>query len=1116
MLQVKKSGTFIDASKYFFLIIFALFLCSGISWGQVTASLTGTVKDASGAVIPDATVTVKHVETGLTRTTQTDAGGNYSILSLPVGEYEVTTEKSGFNQQVRRGITLVVGQQAVVNLTLEVGNVEQQVTVTGEAPIVNTTLSPTSGLVGEKEVKDLPLNGRSFDQLLTLNVGTTNYGAANTGHPAFSVAGRRPETNRFLINGVDYVGSDSSSQTVTPNSSSGQILGVDAVREFNVVQPPYGAEFGKRGGGQVNIVTTSGTNQLHGDVFEFLRNSDLDARNYFDFPLGTNIPPFKRNQFGGSLGGPLKKDKVFLFGNYEGFRQRLGLSDVQTVPDLLVRQGKLPDASGNYATPANLKPGMLRFFSLWPAPNGQELLSATGVPTGVATAFANPVEAIREDFGVTRFDYNVSTKDSLSFTFVNDDGERDTPQANIQFLARSKSVTRLMSLQETRIFSPTVLNVVTLGFSRAQTPNQTVPLIPIDPSLQFITGAGTGTITLGGVVTGGGATSITSAGADTVLLAATRNHFTWADDIHFTRGNQNISIGVWAQRVQQALNGAPAAEGGSVSYTNLAAMLADTPTQFIAVPNPTALYYRQTEAAWYVQDDVKLKPNLTLRLGLRDELTTGWNEAHGQCPNYLFDTNGIINTNPLVSPSCLIQNNAIALWQPRVGVAWDPTGTGTWAVRAGFGIYNDLQDNLAHRLNSDPPANARVSRTDPLLSFIPYPGGAQPAPSCSPTQGAPCSIFMVGGLEPTMHTPTIQQWSLTVERQLTKNLMLQLGYLGSQSYHLSASIDGNEFAPQVCQNPAGCPSGGVGAAGTAPQGVTYQPLRPAKTATNSQLPNPYVANTFSWWYENVSSYEAATVSLVGRASHGLSFKVNYSFGKILDLNSAISGSNGTNEPMTILDPSNIRLNKGVAAYNLRHQFNTNYSYELPFGNGKYWGNSASGLKETLIGGWQWNAILTLQSGFPFTPQIGSNRSGNGDTFNPDLPNVNPAFTGKVNLGVDGFKKTGRYYDPAAFLLPIPGTYGNVSRGSLIGPRLADLDTSFFKRIRINERWNLQFRAEAFNIFNHANFKSPNAVVFAGTGINPAAGSITGGSLSGSGAATATSSRQIQFALKLMF
>jgi Carboxypeptidase regulatory-like domain len=1115
-MVVKENSGIFDVSKHVVPAILVLLLCTGTVLAQVTASMTGDVKDASGAVVPDATVTVKNLESGLTRVAQTDASGTFSLLSLPVGQYEITAEKAGFKQQIRRGITLVVGQKAVVNLTLEVGNVEQQVTVTAEAPLVNTTLDPTSGLVSETQVKDLPLNGRSFDQLLTLNVGTTNY-TANSSHNAFSVAGRRPESNRFTINGMDYVGSDSSSQTVTPSSISGEVLGVDAVREFNVVQPPYSAEYGKRGGGQVTIVSSSGTNQLHGDAFEYLRNSALDARNYLDYKTiatGSNfrLPPLKRNQFGGSLGGPIKKDKLFLFGSYEGFRQRVGQSAANVVPDEQVRQGLIPNATtGVYAAPAGEKAGMLGFFKLWPDPNGAELLSATGVPTGLKYSFANPVDSIREDFGLARLDYNASSKDSASFTFVDDDGERNSPNATQQFLSRSNSINRLLSVQETRIFSPAILNVATLGYARAWTPSHTLALIPIDPSLEFIRGAGTGTITLGGVITGGGQTSIASAGSSTVPLTATRNLYSIADDLHYTRGSHNMTFGVWIQDAKQALTGAPAAQGGSVSYSTLTAMLTDSPNQFIAVPNPTALYYKTTEAAWYVQDDFKLKSNLSLRVGLRDEITSGWNEVHGKCPNFLFDSSGVINTDPFVASSCLTQNNSLSLWQPRVGVAWDPTGTGAWAVRAGFGIYNDLQDSLAHRLNSNPPFNSRVTFKTPILSFIPLPA-AQPPTGCNAqvvAAGQPCSIFLVGGLDPEMHTPTIQQWNLTVERQLTKSIMLQLGYIGSQSYHLSTSIDANEAKPLVCQDAAGCPSGGINTTiATAiakgqivPQGTTYQPaVAAAPTTTNSNLPNPFVANTFSWWYNGVSSYNALTVSLVQRASHGLSFKAGYTFAKIMDLNSAISGSNGTNEPMTIYDRFNMALNKGVAAYSLKNQFNVSYTYELPFGSGKQFASGASGALDKVIGGWQWNGILQVQSGFPFTPQIGSNISGNGDTFNPDLPNVKPGFTGPVVLGIDGYKKTGRYFDRTAFVTPIPGTYGNVSRGSLIGPGLTEFDTSFFKGIKLTENWNLQFRMEAFNLFNHANFTKLNAT------IGNAGGTIT----------EVAPARQLQLALRLNF
>src|SRR5216684_1400526 len=322
-----------------------------------TGAITGTVKDVSGAAIVGAAVTVKHLDTGLTRTVEADASGNYSVSSLPVGEYELTAEKMGFQREVRRGINLVVAQEAVVNLTLQVGSMVQQVTVTEDAPLVNTTMTQTSGLISEQQIKELPLNGRSFDQLLTLNTGTANVSSnRNPNQPGnlFSVAGRRPEENRFLMNGVDYVSASGGINAASPNGSNGQVLGVDAVREFNVVEHTYGAEWGKRAGGQISIVTTSGTNQVHGDVFEYLRNSVLDARNFFDRPIGLRIPPFKRNQFGGALGGPLKKDKLFLFGNYEGFRQRLGISSVSVVPDANARLGSLPPASDPFGPPASV------------------------------------------------------------------------------------------------------------------------------------------------------------------------------------------------------------------------------------------------------------------------------------------------------------------------------------------------------------------------------------------------------------------------------------------------------------------------------------------------------------------------------------------------------------------------------------------------------------------------------------------------------------------------------------------------------------------------------------------------------------------------------------------
>jgi hypothetical protein len=524
--------------------------------------------------------------------------------------------------------------------------------------------------------------------------------------------------------------------------------------------------------------------------------------------------------------------------------------------------------------------------------------------------------------------------------------------------------------------------------------------------------------------------------------------------------------------------------------------------------------YRSLEAAWFVQDEIKLRPNFTMRLGLRDEMTTGWNEVAGRCANYFFDPNFVIQTNPHIGGSCLAQNNAKALWQPRVGLAWDPTSTGTWAVRAGFGIHNDLMDNLTGRAYPNPPYQAREQIAVPngILPVLPFDKRAPLPPTCGPGIAPPCSIYQPGGFDPNQFTPTIQMWNFTVERQLSRDLMLQVGYVGSQSYHTSITMDTNMFPPEVCQNPQGCLSGGVlPASQTAivPQGTTYMPSKPPVTVggvTLTQRPNVYVSNPTQWWNVGTSSYHALNVSLLKRTAHGLTFKANYSYAKVMDLNSAFfQVSGGENEPADVFSPYNLFLNRGPAAFSLQHQFNANYSYQLPFGSGQRFG-SGGGILNRLISGWQWNGIIAAQGGFPVTPQIGFNNSGTGDNNITDVPNWNPNFKGPVILG-----QRDRWFDPKAFAIPTAGTFGNVSRGSLRGPGLVNVDTSFFKRIKINERVNMQFRAEAFNIFNHANYAYPNTIIFSGNSSN-----YSDSDSAGATTFTSTSSRQLQFALKLLF
>src|SRR6201985_1412997 len=392
-------------------IVAALVISAAPLQAQVVGgSISGTITDASGAAIPGATVVIRNEETGNQRQLTSNGEGLYSAPSVSIGRYSVTAAKGAFAPQQRDGIAVTVGQSVHVNLALSASGGSQRVEVTDKPPAVDITTQQTSGLVDERQVKNLPLNGRSYDQLLTLNPATVNYTAQRSGGIGtsnssvgnmFSVSGRRPQANLYLLHGVEYTGA--SLINVTPGGTSGQLLGVDAVREFNVSSDTYSAAFGKRQGAQISIVTASGSNQLHGAVYEFLRNSALDARNFFD-QGGT--PQFQRNEFGAALGGPIQKDKTFLFGNYEGFRQHLALSDVTLVPD--------------NASRAQAVPSVAALLALWPVQNGPELGG------GIAEAFSHPLQIIREDFGTARFDHILSDRDTLFGVYTVDDSTDDT------------------------------------------------------------------------------------------------------------------------------------------------------------------------------------------------------------------------------------------------------------------------------------------------------------------------------------------------------------------------------------------------------------------------------------------------------------------------------------------------------------------------------------------------------------------------------------------------------------------------------------------------------------------------------------------------------------------
>jgi len=877
-----------------------------------------------------------------------------------------------------------------------------------------------------------------------------------------------------------------------PGGASQQLLGVDAVREFNLLADSYPAEFGKHPGAQVLIVTQSGSNALHGSLYEFLRNNVFDARNFFD---GASVPGFERNQFGGALGGPIQRDKTFFFFNYEGFRQRLHQTGVDLVPDQQARSGFLPckliSPSPNPCPASGFAfVGVSPFINAWPAPS-------PGAPDfgGISEAFNNPLQTIRDDFGTARLDRIFSPKDSLSAAYTIDDSADFTPTSTNLYSTDVVSLReQVASVQQTHVFSPDLLNTVRVGFSRAGYffTGEPTPGTPAAGLPGFLSGLPVGALVVGGSAASNPTAQLSLAGSNNGSnLHLARNLFTYEDRVSFVKGRHQISFGAWLQRFQSNEELA-LSQYGQATFTSLQTLLQGTVGSLLFDPAPTPLGWRSWFAALYVQDSIRLSPRLTISLGFRSESSSGWNEVSGRASTYTFP-DGIISTLPTVGSSAFTVNNAKFLPQPRAGLAWSPFGGKHATVfRAAFGMYNDLQDALGYRTDQNAPFNPTYSLPNVPISQLPLQSSA----------GIPASAKLVpGGVQPDLQSPTLISWSFRVQREITPNTSFTLGYVGSHGYHEILGIDANEPFPVICPAspcpsvyPASFPAPLAGA--PVPAGTYYVP-----TATRA---NPALANTWTYFSEADSSYNALQLDFTHRFSSGLSLRGVYTWSKTIDDGDSVNATTSGGEPALASNPFDLRADRGLANFDVRNAAVASASYALPIGRGKPFLNGASGALNAFAGGWTVNSIVTLQGGFPFTPQLSYNPSNNGDTRNPVRPYLNPAFTGPVILGTPS-----QWFNPAAFLPPPNGSgfYGNLGRDTLIGPGLATWDLSFLKNIPLHEPLNLQFRAELFNVLNRANFNTPNAVVFTPSGVSPTAGLIT---------STSTTSRQIQFALKLLW
>ncbi len=1096
-----------------------LFLLGGVTRTRLdaqatTATVLGTVTDMSGAAIADAGVQVKNIGTGITQSVTTDAGGRFRVPDLGLGSYEVQATKAGFQTVLHRGITLSVGSEAVVDFSLPVGQAQQTVTVEGQASQVETTSAAIGAVVESAQIRDLPLNGRNYTSLLTLAPGvqtaaqpTQTVGGAFFGRGAqYSVAGSRLYGQSYLIDNTDVV---SFFGHGVGSGATGSSLGVEAIAEFQALTATYGAQFGGNGA-VLNAVSRSGSNEFHGSAYEFFRNNKLDARDYFDpttQPNGERNPPYRRNQFGGSLGGPVVKDKAFFFANYEGFRQLKGVSNSVFVPDANARNGLLPCAIATTVA-CNTATGLANVGFASPLlRDAAALFPATSLtsPSGVVRTIAGSNQIGNENYFLGRFDYTFSEKDSIFARYIMDRAEFFLPTTVPLYTEQDLTRAHYATVEERHVFSANLVNLARISFVRPAEYGSIVNPHATAPSgthpLEYYPGLGI----QDGALAVSGLTSIGPSGILPTFVVP--NRFTEADDVYWTRGAHSLKFGISIERFQQ--NDTSGFRGaGSYTFNGM--------LQFLQ--GATSLYngnligqfdngrpFRELWITPYFQDDWKITPRLTLNLGLR--YTWGANPSSAKDNLYQITDppNSTYPPGTQVSPAAPIFAHVPNVWgsnpntknfDPRIGFAYDVFGDHKTSIRAGFGMFHELIKATVYQAGYvlNPPYTTIVAPAVPGLCspvFGPVtPGGAGAGNLTCPQQALGVSITQGYDYRSTS-TPYMMQYNFSVQRELGTGNVVTLGYVGSQGRHLWAQHDLNAPLPNTpaATVPAGSPCGLLACLATIPgRGPTVTPNR---------RPNPQGV-TFLVYFQPVgtSNYNSLQASFNHRFSHNFQTQVSYTWSKSLDQVSnsigleAGQGQSGTGAS----NPYSRAYDYGRSTFDRRHNFSASAVYQLPFKGNR------------LIEGWQLSGFLTAVTGFGFNPAIGFDNEGLQafTTTNAERPNIASGCT--YQSAVIG--KPNQWYNPACFVLPQVGTPGNIGRDVLSGPGLFNFDFAILKNTKITERFNSQFRAEFFNILNHPNFGIPTTNTFVqGAGFNPTAGVIT---------TTTTYQRQIQFGLKIVF
>ena len=1094
------------------------------------ATLSGVITDTTGAAIPGAQVSIKNLATGVTRPVTSNSDGFYAAPNLLPGNYQVQVTATGFTTLVQRGVNLTVGAQVALNLRLQIGKATQTVVVTAVPASIQSSSSTISATVDSTTVRELPLNGRDWTSLATLEPGVVNIPnqattsfSANKGNRGFgnqlSNGGHRANENNYRVNGIsinDY-------SNAAPGGATGVNLGVDAIEEFSVLTSTYTAEYGRTSGAVVNAITKSGTNQFHGTGYFFDRDSIFDARNYFD---GPTIPPFRRIQFGASAGAPIVKDKTFIFGDYEGIRQSQSSSGTIQVPDAAER--------------ALAVPAIVPYLALWPvAPAGAPDLN------GIQTFNVSVPNRANENYVITRLDQKISTNDSLDGTYFFDSGPQTETDPLGNTVHQVFSRRQMGSVEETHIFSPALANTVRAGLSRVQG-NINTPVsgtaVATNKALAIAPGAAAPPeIPVPGLTTAYGLN-----GFNKFLHAWTSIQL--YDDAFLTRGTHSIKFGFGFERMRYNILEQLSPNGRMNTYHSLASFLSNAPTQLnaLAPGGSFEVGLRESLLAGYLQDDWRVLANFTVNLGLRYEMTTRPTDSH-TVPGYTVNgytvatagfqqieslsncTTSATACGPVGVNSPLTNNPTSKDFEPRIGFSWDPFRDGKTAVRAGYGMYDVLPLPYEFGLNTAATAPFQIIGADPNSTL----GTGVPDPNVSFNRQKIRNRF----IDAFPKRALVQNWNLNIQRELAPNWTLIVGYVGSRSVHLSAASDDINLVQP-----------------TAVSGAGYIfPCNPSALGPNSTCANTLTGTRIdpNWGggsgirpvlFDGASSYSSLQAQLKKTMEHGVQGQLSYTWGKCRDLSSApVTGDTYLNSiavPLLLVKAARV----GACDFDIRQVATGNFIWDIPGPK------SSSAIATFLTNGWELGSIITATTGSPFTATVGDGNDPLGTGFNGDFSmdfasvrqGCNPIHGGLHYLNTNCFTP------PAAPVsLPIataanpygcapnsfPGysgappsgqqfcsnVLGNTRRNSFYGPALDTVDFSIFKNTpvkRISEAFNIQFRAEFFNILNHTNFQAPG---FLNTfGQNNSVYDFDGSALPTALNQTSTSSRQIQLGAKLVW